>query len=38
VVDIFNGILLAIRKNATLPFAKTWMNPEAMMGREISQT
>ena len=38
VVDIYNGILLAIRKNATLPFAKTWMNPEAMMGSEISHT
>ena len=38
VVDIYNGILLAVRKNATLPFAKTGMNPEGMKGSKISQT
>ena len=38
VLDIYSGILLTVRKNAALPFAKTGMNPEGMMGSKISQT
>ena len=28
---------LAIKKNGTLPFARTWMEPESIMLSEISQ-
>ena len=38
VIDIYNRTSLAITKNATLPFAKTWMNPESITGSKVSQT
>lgn len=30
-VDIHNGILLSIKKNDILPFARTWMDLESII-------
>lgn len=27
----YNGLLLSLKKDETLPFAKTWMDPEIIM-------
>ena len=35
---IYNGILLSHKKNETLPFAATWMEPENITLSELSQT
>ena len=37
VVPIYNGILLAIKKNKILPFVSAWMDLEGIMLSEISQ-
>ena len=36
-VYIYNGILLATRKNEIWPFVATWMELESVMLSEISQ-
>jgi len=36
VLHIYNGTLLAIRKNESLPFATTWMDVEGTMLNEMS--
>ena len=38
VVYIYNGVLLAIKKNEILPFATTWMELEGIMLSESSQS
>ena len=38
VVYIYNGVLLAIKKNAILPFATTWMELEGITLSEISES
>ena len=37
VVHIYNGILLSLKKNETMPFASTWMDIEIIMPSEVSQ-
>ena len=37
-IYIYNRILLSHKKNETLPFAATWMEPENITLRELSQT
>ena len=34
---IYNGILLAIKRNEIVPFAETWMDLEIVIQSEISQ-
>ena len=36
-VHIYNGILLSLKKNETMPFASTWMDIEIIMPSEVSQ-
>ena len=31
VVHLYNGIFSAIKKNETVPFATTWLDPEAVI-------
>ena len=38
VVYIYNGVLLAMRKNEIWPFVATWMELESVMLSEISHT
>ena len=35
--DIYNGILLAIKKNKTMSFTATWMQLEIVIPSEVSQ-
>ena len=37
VVQIYNGILLAIKKNKIMPFAVIWMKLEIVRMSEVSQ-
>ena len=37
VVYIYNGILLNLKKNKTMPFAATWMQLEIIILSKVSQ-
>ena len=36
-VHIYNGTLLAIKRNKTVPFAEMWMDLETVIQSEVSQ-